>query len=209
MPLKPDQVPIAAPRSFLRKGRADQRQAARHQQRARRCPAPRAPRSAAGTSRDKRAADRGQREERRRRARRRGAGRSGRRARRRPAAAPPATAHRPRPPIAPATAVASSRRWIAGSATLTTVPSMKAMLEPRIVATSVQRRAASPQSTASPRVSPSQGWLPIWVMVPKPSALPPAATCTVRTPPTRHDAASTPAEAVLAFLEGGSAHERP
>src|SRR4051794_35252878 len=37
-------------------------------------------------------------------------------------------------------------RWIAGSATLTTVPSMKAMPEPRTALASVQRRAAAPGS---------------------------------------------------------------
>src|ERR1700742_2969103 len=37
--------------------------------------------------------------------------------------------------------LASRLRWIAGSATLTTVPSMKAMLEPSTALTSVQRPA--------------------------------------------------------------------
>src|SRR5580698_2786336 len=37
--------------------------------------------------------------------------------------------------------LASSWRWIAGSATLTTVPSMNAMLEPSTALTSVQRPA--------------------------------------------------------------------
>jgi len=39
--------------------------------------------------------------------------------------------------------LASRLRWIAGKATLTTVPSMKAMLEPSTALTSVQRRIAA------------------------------------------------------------------
>ncbi len=46
-------------------------------------------------------------------------------------------------------AVAWKSRWIAGSATLTTVPSTKAMPEPRIAATSTQRLAAAAQGVAA------------------------------------------------------------
>ena len=57
-------------------------------------------------------------------------------------------------------ALACRSRWIAGNATLTTVPSTKAMLEPMIEATSTQRLAAAVQGAARApwRVAPaSQG----------------------------------------------------
>src|SRR5437764_11998998 len=63
-------------------------------------------------------------------------------------------------------AVAPRSRCSAGSATLTTVPSMNAMLEPRMAASSVHRRAAAVHGddSASPAVSPSsQGGLPMWL----------------------------------------------
>ncbi len=44
--------------------------------------------------------------------------------------------------------LASNPRWIAGNATLTTVPSMNAMLEPSTALTSVQRRAAASRAGA-------------------------------------------------------------
>ena len=48
------------------------------------------------------------------------------------------------------TIVAWSSRWSAGSTTLTTVPSMNAMLDPRIVAASTHGAAARPQGEEAP-----------------------------------------------------------
>ena len=131
----------------LGKRRADQRQAARHQQRradtlhgARSDQLLHVARRSAGQRRAGRRSPR--------RWRRPGAGRSGRPASRRPAAARPETARTTRRPIALRTRWRCKSRWIAGSATLTTVPSMKAMLEPRIAAINTQRLAEAAQGAA-------------------------------------------------------------
>ena len=123
----------------------------------RRRPARRAPRSAASDARRQAARRRGEREERDPDQRRRAAGRSDRPASRRPAAARRGTARRPRRPTAPAATVAPRRVCSAGSATLTTVPSMKAMLEPRIVAASTHGPALGAQrpSAAPAAMTPS------------------------------------------------------
>src|SRR6267143_3437838 len=60
------------------------------------------------------------------------------------------------------TTVAWKLAWIAGRATFTTVLSMKAMLEPRIVATSIQVLALAAHGTPAPAVriaTSSQGVL--------------------------------------------------
>src|SRR5262249_16884306 len=55
------------------------------------------------------------------------------------------------------TLVACRWSWMAGSATLTTVPSMKAMLEPRMVAASTHRSTARAQGASAglARMTPS------------------------------------------------------
>ena len=57
---------------------------------------------------------------------------------------------------------------MAGSATLTTVPSINARLDPSTAATSVQRREATEQGTAAAidRALPlSHGGVPMWLML--------------------------------------------
>jgi hypothetical protein len=49
-------------------------------------------------------------------------------------------------------------RWIAGSATLTMVPSTKAIPDPTMAATSVHRRAASLHCVASSPAASLEGW---------------------------------------------------
>src|SRR3954464_13859905 len=64
-------------------------------------------------------------------------------------------------------AVACKSCWIAGSATLTMVPSMNAMLEPMMVAIRTQRLLAAGSGAGAPwrMIASSQGGLPICTMV--------------------------------------------
>src|SRR5690349_1426930 len=67
-----------------------------------------------------------------------------------------------------ADAVACKSRWIAGSATLTMVPSMNAMLEPMMAAIRTQRLfAAGSGGAGAPwrMIASSQGGLPICAML--------------------------------------------
>ena len=140
MEVNPDQVPMARPRSCCEKVGADERQAAGHEQRAADALESAGDDQLAGCRAPGRTRRRRGRRARRRR-RRSGGGRSGRRASRRPGAARPGRGRRTSTTHCTSASVAPSADCSAGSATLTTVPSMKAMLEPRMVAARIHGAA--------------------------------------------------------------------
>ena len=163
------------PRSRGREGRDDHRQRARRQQRAedalQRARRRRAPRSSA---RARRAATR--RRSRRRRARRPAARRTRRRASRRRGSASRASAGRRSTPTAGRRARRRGRRWIAGSATFTTVASSPATNEPMIAAARISRlrRGSRLGAAIARRYQPPRSALP-------------AQSATARAPKSRSD----------------------